>query len=98
MIEDLNLYQILLALLIGVAMGILYFGGLWLTVKNVFIKKKTVFLFALSFIIRLMVVFCGFYYAISFGWIPALLCLTGFFITRKILTVYIKPGEGEMEL
>jgi len=98
MLEDLNVYQILLALLIGVAMGVLYFGGLWLTVKKVFIKKKTAMLFSISFIIRLLVVFGGFYYAISTGWIPALLCLTGFFITRKILTIYKKPGEREMEL
>lgn len=69
--------------LAGVLFGLVYFGGLWLTVQQVVRVKNPLLLFAGSFILRLGLVLAGFYLVLD-GRIERLaVCLVAFFLTRQ---------------
>lgn len=70
----------------GVILGILFFGGLWLTINYGLRSKNSVWIFTSSFIIRMMVVLFGFYYVGGNSWRKMLVCLLGFLITRFVIT------------
>ncbi len=70
----------------GVLLGILFFGGLWLTVVNGLNSKNPALWFMLSFILRIVAVLLGFYYVSQGHWQRFVACLLGFIIARIIIT------------
>ena len=62
--EILHLFPALLA---GLALGILFFGGLWLTVQQGVRSKKPALLFAISFVARISITLAGFYFFAKCG-------------------------------
>jgi F1F0 ATPase subunit 2 len=84
-----------LSALAGIALGILYFGGLWLTITRMrTIKNPGIFL-TLSFILRTVVVIGGFY-LISDGKLERLaVAMLAFFVTRFVFIKYFSPERSE---
>ena len=80
-----NALTITLALVVGVLLGVFYFGGLWLTVRRL-PQSATAGLWLLaSFVIRTAVVLISFF-AISNGqWERIVACLVGFIIARTVM-------------
>ena len=74
----------------GILLGILFFGGLWLTVKKALRSRIAVLWFLGSLILRLSIAFIGFYYIASGDWKRLLLALLGFVIARFIVMQYTK--------
>ena len=78
--------SLLLALLAGISFGILFFGGLWFTVRKGFNSKSPSLIFMGRVIFRLAIVVGGFYYVGAGSWQRMLLCLVGFLVARMVIT------------
>ena len=75
-----------LALAGGVGLGMVFFGGLWLTVKKGLRSQHPAMWFFISFLLRTSIALAGLY-ALSDGrWQRLLVCLLGFLLARLIVT------------
>ena len=77
----------------GVALGTLFFGGLWLTVKKAVASKNPAFLILSSFVLRLAAVLTGFFYIGSGNWRGLLIALLGFIVARFIIIHLTHPKK-----
>jgi F1F0 ATPase subunit 2 len=80
-----------IAALAGVLFGIIYFGGLWLTIQRIGQVNRPILLLTGSFIIRLGLALAGFY-LVSNGRLEFLAAsLITFFLTRFYFIKKIQP-------
>lgn len=82
---------LLLAFIAGLALGTLFFGGLWITVKKTVTAKVPAILVLSSFFLRVGIVLVGFYFVSQGNWQRLLICLFGFIIARFIVAYLTKP-------
>ena len=75
-----------LAWAMGVLLGVMFFGGLWWTVRKGVLSKRPAILFSGSLLLRTMIVLAGFYYVSGGRWERLLVCLFGFVMARLIVT------------
>jgi len=77
----------LLYLFIGLGLGLFYFGGLWLTIKNMNNARSPIVLTLGSFILRTGAVFLVLIYVARQGnWGNILILLAGFIVSRIFLS------------
>ncbi|HHX91772.1 MAG TPA: ATP synthase subunit I [Paracoccus sp.] len=76
----------------GTVLGLFYYGGLWLTVRQLERTRRPALLFGASLILRLSLTVLGFYTVMGGGWQRALACLAGFVIARRLLTALAEPA------
>jgi len=76
----------MLALVTGVLLGAIFFGGLWWTVQKGLSSKQPVFWFFGSLLLRMSIVLTGFYFVSCGHWERLLISLLGFVIARSIIT------------
>jgi len=89
-----------LALITGVFIGAIFFGGLWWTVLKVVSTKWSVFWLFSSLLLRTSIALIGFYYISRGNWERLIICLLGFIIARYIvmrLTRTVKPDYFKQE-
>jgi F1F0 ATPase subunit 2 len=80
-----------IAALAGILLGIIYFGGLWLTIQRMSQTDRPILLLMSSFVIRLGLVLAGFY-LVSNGRLEFLaVSLITFFLTRFYFIRKIQP-------
>lgn len=84
---------IALSLAAGLGLGLVYFGGLWLTVRRVATTRRPALLFAGSFVLRTALVVAGMYLVMDGSWQRMLACLAGFIILRQVMVSRLRP-EG----
>ncbi len=82
----------------GAALGLLYFGGLWLTVRRISCSARPALLMFGSFVVRLLAALCGFYLVMNGSWERLLACLAGFLAVRLVLTRIVRSGEAAVRL
>jgi len=75
-----------LALVTGVLLGAIFFGGLWWTVRRGVSSKQPALWFLGSGLLRTGVALGGFYLVARGHWERWLVCLIGFMIARAIVT------------
>lgn len=86
---------LVLSALAGIALGILYFGGLWLTITKMRTLKNPGIFLILSFILRTVIVIGGFY-LISDGKLERLaVTMLSFFVTRFVFIRYFSPERND---
>lgn len=87
--------SLLSALLAGALIALMFFGGLWWTVrKTVSSKHPALWVFA-SLLVRTTIALAGFYFVSGGHWQRLLVCLLGFMITRSMVTKLSgRPTEG----
>jgi len=78
--------SLVLALVTGVLLGVMFFGGLWWTVRKGVSSKRPALWFFGSLVLRMSIVLAGFYFVSGGHWERLLLCLLGFVIARLIVT------------
>ena len=67
---------------VGAVLGVVFFGGLWWTVrKSLYSKRPALWIFG-SLMLRLSIVAAGFYLFSGRHWGRLLLCLLGFIAAR----------------
>ncbi|MDI1230812.1 MAG: ATP synthase subunit I [Methylobacter sp.] len=75
----------------GALLGLMYFGGLWLTLRRLTeVKYQTVWVLG-SLAIRNVLAVVGFFPVVKLGWQYALICLLGFILVRFIVVRRISP-------
>jgi F1F0 ATPase subunit 2 len=79
------------ALVTGILLGAVFYGGLWWTVRRGVSSRRAVHWFLASLVLRLSVVACGFYFVSAGHWQRLLLCLFGFVMARLAVTWLTRP-------
>lgn len=69
----------------GLAVGLVYFGALWLTVRRLPRARSPALWVAVSLLTRLAVAMAVFYIVMAGEWLRVLACLVGFLAARAVL-------------
>ncbi|MFA7013231.1 MAG: ATP synthase subunit I [Desulfobacterales bacterium] len=82
-------YSMAAAALWGLALGVFYFGGLWITVQKMAVSKNPKALMASSWLLRIGVVLPGMWLALKQGagvfCVAFGICVTTRFVIQKIV-------------
>ncbi|HYA18305.1 MAG TPA: ATP synthase subunit I [Bryobacteraceae bacterium] len=70
----------------GIVLGLMFYGGLWMTVRSLMKTRHPVALSFSSYLLRALVAVTGFALAARGGWRNALACLAGFAVGRVIVS------------
>jgi F1F0 ATPase subunit 2 len=81
------------ALVAGVLLGAMFFGGLWWTVRKGVSSKRSALWFFGSLLLRTSIALAGFYFIARGHWERLLVCLLGFVIARLIVTRLTRAAE-----
>jgi len=84
-----------LALMAGVLLGAIFFGGLWWTVQKGVSSKQPAIWFFGSLLLRMSIVLAGFYVVSNGHWERLLMCLLGCVIARFIVTRLTSPPADD---
>ena len=79
----------------GLALGTLFFGGLWWTVRRGVASKRPELWFFGSLLLRTGIVLGGFYAVSGHRWERSMLCLLGFVMARLTVTWLTRTPEGK---
>ncbi len=80
-----EVFWLAIALMAGLVLGAIFFGGLWWTVRQGVVSKSPAFLFLGSMLLRMAVVLAGFYFVGRGDWERLVICLLGFITARFIV-------------
>ncbi|KIA86045.1 ATP synthase subunit I [Kaistella jeonii] len=83
-----DILTMILVFLEGIILGVIFFGGLWFTVKKSINAKLPALLISSSLFVRIAITMLGFYFVGVGNWQRLLLCLLGF-ITARFLVLFI---------
>src|SRR5664279_1074499 len=87
--------MMVLALLFGTVLGVVFFGGLWWTVrKSLYSKRPALWIFG-SLLLRISIVAAGFYLLAGHHWERLLLSLLGFIAARFAVIRLTRPSAQE---
>jgi F1F0 ATPase subunit 2 len=75
-----------LALLTGVLLGAIFFGGLWWTVRKCVSSDQPAFWVSGSALLRTGIALAGFHFIAQGHWERLVACLCGFILARAIVT------------
>jgi F1F0 ATPase subunit 2 len=90
-----DLAQFSVALAAGGLIGIVFFGGLWVTVQKGLTSEHPALWFFGSTFLRTGFALAGFYFIAQGDWRKILLGLLGFFIARMVITrLTAAPGKA----
>ena len=92
MIESLMLG---LALIAGILLGAIFFGGLWWTIRKGLSSSRPALWFLISLLLRMSITLAGFYFVSGGHWQRMLLCLLGFIIARFVVIGLTSPAIKE---
>lgn len=82
-----------LAFMAGLALGTLFFGGLWITVQRAVKSNMPGLWFVGGLISRLSITMLGFYFVGAGNWQRLIACTIGFIFARFIVVYYTKKIE-----
>ena len=80
-----SIFILVLALVAGLMLGAIFFGGLWWTVRKGVFSKSPALWFLGSMLLRMGIVLAGFYFVGRGDWQRLVSCLLGFIIARFIV-------------
>lgn len=89
--------SMLVGALSGMALGMLYFGGLWLTVRRIPCATHPGKLLLISFIIRLGLTLTGLWLALQIGVMAFGIALAAFFAVRHFMIRRLGPASVEKQ-
>ncbi len=78
----------------GVALGVIFFGGLWWTIRKAVASEQPALWFLGSLLLRMGLALGGFYLVSGGEFKPLLACLAGFFLARIGVTRMTATGDA----
>ncbi len=81
-----EMVNLLPAFLGGLGLGVVFFGGLWLTVQKGLRSHHPALWFFTSFLLRTSITLIGLYALAGDNWQRLLVCLLGCLVVRPIVT------------
>jgi len=88
-----EILHVLPALIVGMLLGAMFFGGLWWTVRKGVTSTRPSLWFFGSLLLRTSMTLVGFYVVSEGHWERLLVCLLGFTIARLIATRLTRIAE-----
>ena len=88
-----KVFACLVALSAGAGLGIMFFGGLWWTIRKGVSFHRPELWFLFSMLLRTSIVLAGFYFVAAGHWQRLLLCLSGFIVARLIVMRFTQPAH-----
>ena len=85
--------SLILALVAGILLGAIFFGGLWWTVRKGSISRIPALWFIGSAILRTIIVLIGFYFVSGSHLDRLAACLLGFVISRLVILRLTRIGK-----
>lgn len=89
---------IAIAIIIGICLGVIFFGGLWWTVEKGIGSKRPGLWFFLSFLLRVSIALVGFYFVGNHHWQRMIVSLIGFVLARTLVTLLTKKRSEQNHL
>ncbi|MGO9259013.1 MAG: ATP synthase subunit I [Bryobacteraceae bacterium] len=83
----------MLALAAGIFLGVIFFGGLWWTIRKGISSEQPALVFVGSLLLRTSLALAGFYFIGRGHWERLLACLLGFVMVRLIEARLIRALE-----
>ena len=93
-----DLLSLVFALIAGIMLGAIFFGGLWWTVRKGVSAKHPAFWFLGSMLLRTCIVVLGFYFILGDSWQRLLAGLLGFIVARIIVTRLTRVAQQQNQL
>jgi F1F0 ATPase subunit 2 len=94
-----EILSLVMALLAGLLLGAIFFGGLWWTVQKGLSSRRPELWFLGSLLLRTSTAVSGFYFVSGGHWGRLLVCLLGFVIVRRIVMQLTRqPAEEQNQL
>ena len=91
--------NMVLAFVSGLALGTVFFGGLWITVKKAVTAKIPALWIFGSFFFRISITMAGFYFVSSGNWKKLVVCVAGFIVARLLVIHFTKSmDERQIQL
>ena len=91
-----NILGLVLALMAGVLLGMLFFGGLWWTVQKAVASERPALWFFSSQLLRTSIALAGIYFVGRGHWERLVACLVGFIMARFIvMSLTLPPGDKQ---
>jgi len=84
---------LMLSWMVGGALGAIFFGGLWWTVRKGVSSSSPAFWFFGSMLLRTGVALAGFYFVGRGHWERLLVCLLGFVVARLVVMWLTRPSR-----
>jgi F1F0 ATPase subunit 2 len=84
---------LILAAIAGCMLGVVFFGGLWWTVRKGLSSSQPAFLFLASMLLRTGIVLGGFYFIANQHMGRLLVCLLGFVAARIVVMQMTRPTQ-----
>jgi F1F0 ATPase subunit 2 len=84
-----------LAMLCGTALGTVFYGGLWWTVRHLATSSRPALAVFISLLLRMGVALGGFYLVGRGDWVRLLSCLLGFLLARVAVTWLTRRWAAE---
>jgi F1F0 ATPase subunit 2 len=81
------------ALVMGMLLGAIFFGGLWWTVRIGMAARSPAAWFSASLLFRTCLIVGGFYYIAADGLQAVLLCMGGFLIARAAVSHRVRAAS-----
>ena len=78
--------MLVVASVMGIVLGAIFFGGLWWTVRKGVSSPRPALWFLGSVLVRMSIVLPGFYFVGRGHWERLVACLLGFVVARFIVT------------
>jgi len=93
-----ELMELVLAGVAGTLLGVIFFGGLWWTVRECIVTQRSTLWLLGSWLLRMGTVMIGFYYIGHEHWQRLMAALLGFIIARLIVKWLIQlPKQVQSE-
>jgi F1F0 ATPase subunit 2 len=90
-------WPLVLAVAVGLALGLIFFGGLWWTIRQSLAARQPAVWILSSLLVRMGITLTGFYWVAGGDWQRLLACLAGFVIARAGVTRLTRPNARVQE-
>ena len=80
---------------VGIILGIIFFGGLYLTIGKLKDAKNPGILFVLSFLLRMAILLGGLYLISKYGFMEMVLALLGIITVKLLMIIWAKRPLGK---
>jgi F1F0 ATPase subunit 2 len=89
-----NLWSLVASCFAGALLGLIFFWGLWTTVKQLERGRYTAVWMLGSFVLRFSLLLTGFYFLARYaGWEHVLSAAVGFTLSRVLVVHRLRPGH-----
>jgi F1F0 ATPase subunit 2 len=79
----------------GGVLGVIFFGGLWWTIRKGLSSERPALWFFGSLLLRMSIALLGFYFVSGGRWERLLVCLLGFVAARMVVTRLTRSFEED---